>query len=81
MARATIHGLNLVCQEQGIDYAALPAEIKQDGNPVLNPKKTALNNEVQERYLAALAASGLCNKRHRRLKTSITNTRVTYGKN
>ena len=30
MAGATIRGLNLVCQEQSIDYAAMPAEIKVD---------------------------------------------------
>ena len=31
LAGATMRGLNLVCQEQGIEYAALPAEIEQDG--------------------------------------------------
>ena len=31
MAGATMHDLNTVCQERGIDYAALPAKIKQDG--------------------------------------------------
>ena len=67
MAGATIRGLNLVCQEQRINYAVLPAEIKVDWNLIPNPKKTDLNNEAQERYLTALAASGLNNKRHRRL--------------
>ena len=77
MAGATVRGLNLVCQEPSIDYAALPTEIEVDGNLIPNPKKTALNNEAQERYLAALAVSGLNNKRHGRLKTSITNKWVT----
>ena len=48
MAGATVRGPELVCQEQGIDCAALPQEIKQDGVMILNPKKTALNNEAQE---------------------------------
>ena len=47
LAGATIRGLNLVCQEQGIDYAALPAEIEQDGEMIANPKKAALNAKAQ----------------------------------
>ena len=70
-----MRGLNLVCQEQGIDYPALPAEIEQDGKMIANPKKATLNAKVKERYLAARATS---NKRHRRLKTEITNKWVKY---
>ena len=55
MARATMRGLNLVCQERGIDYAVLPAEIEQDGEMIPNSKKAVLNAEAQERYLTALA--------------------------
>ena len=47
MAGATMRGLNIVCQEQGIDYAALPAEIEQDGEMIANPKKAALNAKAQ----------------------------------
>ena len=56
--------LELVFQEQGIDYAALLQEIEQDGVMIYKPKNTALYAEAQDRYLAALAASGLHNKRH-----------------
>ena len=59
-----MRGLELVCQEQGIDYAALRQEIEQDGVMICNPKRTALNAEAQDKYLAALVASGLHNKRH-----------------
>ena len=44
---------------------------------IANPKKAALNAEAQERYLAALAASALHNKRRGRLKMEITNKWVT----
>ena len=77
MAGATMRGLDLVCQEQDIEYAALPAEIEQDGEMIPNPKNAALNAETQEWYLAALAASVLHNKRHCRLKMKITNKWVT----
>ena len=77
MPGATIRGLNLVCQEQSIDYAALPAEIEVNGTMVPNPKKTALSNEAQERYRAALAASGLSSKRHGWLNMNIANKWVT----
>ena len=72
-----MRGLNLVFQERGIEYAALPAEIEQDGEMIPNPKKAALNAEAQERYLAALAASALHNKQHGQLKTEIKNKWVT----
>ena len=77
MAGATMRGINLVCQERGINYAALSTEIEQDGEMMPNPKKAALNAKAQERYLAALAASALRNKHHDELKTEITNKWVT----
>ena len=77
MARATMHGLNLVCRERGINYAALPTEIEQDREMITNLKKAALNAEAQEWYIAALAASALHNKRHDRPKTVINNKWVT----
>ena len=77
MTGATVCGLNLICQEQGINYAALPPEIEQDGEMIPNSKKAAVNAEAQERYLAALVASALHNKRHRRLKNKVKNLWVT----
>ena len=77
IAGATVRGLELVCQEQGIDYAAFTQEIEQDGVMIPIPKKTALSAEAQDRYLAALAASGLHNKRYGRLKNKIKNLWVT----
>ena len=68
-----MRGLNFICQERGIEYAALPPEIEQDGEMISNPKKAALNAEAQERYLAALASSALHNKRHGRLKNKVKN--------
>ena len=77
IAGATVHNLELVCQEQGIDYVALLQEIEQDGAMIPNPKKTALNAKAQDRYLAAVMASRLHNKRHRQLKNEIKNLWVT----
>ena len=73
MAGATAHGLELVCQEQGIEYTALPQEIDQDGVMIPNPKKVDLNVKARERYLAALATSELHPRRHGRLKNKIEN--------
>ena len=47
-AGAMIRALNLVCAEQGLNYATLPAEVEVDETMVPNPKKTALSNEAQE---------------------------------
>ena len=77
MAGATVRGLNLVCLERGINYEALPPEIEQDGEMILNPKKAALNAETQERYLAALAASALHNNWHGQIKNEIKKLWVT----
>ena len=79
MTGATMRGLHLVCQERGINDAALPTKIKQDGEMITNPKKAALNTEAQERCLAALAASALHSKRHGRLKTEITTSGLQRG--
>ena len=43
MPGATMRGLNLVFQERGIKYVALPAEIEQNGEMIPNAKKAALN--------------------------------------
>ena len=77
LAGATMCGFNLVCQEQGINYAVLPPAIEQDGKMIPNPKKASLNAEAQERYLAALAASALHNNWHGQIKNEIKKLWVT----
>ena len=45
-----------------------------------NPKIIEIGNEAQDRYLAALATTGLDNKRHQSFKNEVKNKHVTEKK-
>ena len=56
LAGVTARAIELVCQEQGLEYTSFPHEVMEDSVMIPNPKKIAIEAEAREQYLLSGAS-------------------------